>query len=371
MTCHSLSVQTESDTWSTHTETEGCCFACSNALTEPSLFHTSSLNEMGHYSHECSDDLDTFWDKSSNTCVPCQLHNPIRPGYEFNPNCGKHDDGGISELPYRPCAAHTFNNGSFVKCQTCVSCPPNHQKLSECNATTDTQCCVARDQTGCWKGALSTTTHQVQRSTTLRVEVSTSNPTTTKHIDLTFHGYSAPDNHQTAWIVLTVILVFSVLAFLLFIYIKKRRRRSRAFCFRDKENTLQRSQSSKTAAAVNEEVAHLQSETRSLEDILSPDLQSAPLQMVLDNLDVLEELVILLDLESPGVKNTSHLASRCSFPATWITYTYSLRDSKSPEGRAGGGHHQAPRVDCRTPGQAAERDGPERRSGGAHQAQLA
>lgn len=61
-----------------------------------------------------------------------------------------------------------------------------------------------------------------------------------------------------------------------------------------------------------------------------PDLQSAPLQTVLDNLDVLEELVILLDPESPGVKNTSHLASRCSFPATWITYTYSLRESKSP-----------------------------------------
>uniref|UniRef100_A0A673Z2Z0 IGF-like family receptor 1 n=1 Tax=Salmo trutta TaxID=8032 RepID=A0A673Z2Z0_SALTR len=280
---------------------------------------------MSHYSHICSDDLDTFWDELSNTCVPCHKHNPIRPGYEFSPNCGRHDDGGRSEAPYRPCAAQSFNNGSFVKCQPCFRCAPNHQKLSECNTTTDTQCCVARDQTGCWKGALSTTTQQVQRSTTLRDQVSSSSLTTAKHIGLGLHGYSA-----TAWIVLTVILVFSALAFLLFIYIKKRRRTSRAFCFRDKENTHQRSRSSKTTAAVNEEVALLQSETRSLEDILSPDLQSAPLQMVLDNLDVLEELVILLDPESPGVKNTSHLASRCSFPATWITYTYSLRESKSP-----------------------------------------
>ncbi|XP_029593901.1 IGF-like family receptor 1 [Salmo trutta] len=280
---------------------------------------------MSHYSHICSDDLDTFWDELSNTCVPCHKHNPIRPGYEFSPNCGRHDDGGRSEAPYRPCAAQSFNNGSFVKCQPCFRCAPNHQKLSECNTTTDTQCCVARDQTGCWKGALSTTTQQVQWSTTLRDQVSSSSPTTVKHIDPGLHGYSA-----TAWIVLTVILVFSALAFLLFIYIKKRRRTSRAFCFRDKENTHQRSRSSKTTAAVNEEVALLQSETRSLEDILSPDLQSAPLQMVLDNLDVLEELVILLDPESPGVKNTSHLASRCSFPATWITYTYSLRESKSP-----------------------------------------
>ncbi|XP_021447645.2 IGF-like family receptor 1 [Oncorhynchus mykiss] len=287
---------------------------------------------MDHYSHNCAHDLDTFWDELSNTCVPCHQHNPIRPGYEFSPNCGRQDDGGISETPYRPCAAQSFNNGSFVKCQPCFRCAPNLQRLSECNATTDTQCCVARDQTRCWKGALSTTTQQVQRSTTLRFQVSTSNPTTAKHIDPRLHGDSATSqvNHQTAWIVLTVVLVFSVLAFLLFIYIKTRRKRSRPFCFRDKENTHQRSRSNKTTAAVNEEVALLQSETSSLEDILSSDLQSAPLQTVLDNLDVLEELVILLDPESPGVKNTSHLASRCSFPATWITYTYSLRESKSP-----------------------------------------
>lgn len=57
---------------------------------------------------------------------------------------------------------------------------------------------------------------------------------------------------------------------------------------------------------------------------------SAPLQTVLDNLDVLEELVILLDPESHGRKNTKHLASHCTFPATWITYIYSMKDSKSP-----------------------------------------
>lgn len=40
--------------------------------------------------------------------------------------------------------------------------------------------------------------------------------------------------------------------------------------------------------------------------------------------------MILLDPESHGVKNTKHLASLCSFPSTWITYAYSMRDSKSP-----------------------------------------
>ncbi|XP_064803958.1 IGF-like family receptor 1 isoform X2 [Oncorhynchus masou masou] len=286
---------------------------------------------MGHYSDNCSNDLDSFWDESRNKCVPCHQHpqHPIQPGYEFSPNCGMHDDGGRSEIPYRKCAAQTFNNGTFVKCKPCSSCPPTHRKLSECNTTTDTQCCGSSDQTGCREGLLGTTTQQVQQSTTLKVQMSTSNPTTAEHTAQTIRP---PDvNHKTAWIVLTVILVLSVLAFLLFIYIKKRRGRSRAFCIRDNIlYTNQQSWSSRGTASVNEEVAFLQSETRNLEDILSPDLQSAPLQTVLDNLDVLEELVILLDPEIPGVKNTTHLASRCSFPATWITYTYSLRESKSP-----------------------------------------
>jgi len=52
--------------------------------------------------------------------------------------------------------------------------------------------------------------------------------------------------------------------------------------------------------------------------------------MVLDDLDVLDELIILLDPESSGVKCTRHLASYCSFPSTWINYTYSMRDNKSP-----------------------------------------
>uniref|UniRef100_A0A7N6FLP9 TNFR-Cys domain-containing protein n=1 Tax=Anabas testudineus TaxID=64144 RepID=A0A7N6FLP9_ANATE len=61
-----------------------------------------------------------------------------------------------------------------------------------------------------------------------------------------------------------------------------------------------------------------------------PNILSAPLQTVLDNLDVLDELVILLDPESHGVKNTKHLASQCSFSSPWIKYTYSMRHSKSP-----------------------------------------
>lgn len=57
---------------------------------------------------------------------------------------------------------------------------------------------------------------------------------------------------------------------------------------------------------------------------------SAPVQAILNDLDVLEDLIILLDPETQGVKNTKHLASHCGFSSTWITYAYSMRDSKSP-----------------------------------------
>uniref|UniRef100_A0A8C4XEJ1 TNFR-Cys domain-containing protein n=1 Tax=Erpetoichthys calabaricus TaxID=27687 RepID=A0A8C4XEJ1_ERPCA len=60
------------------------------------------------------------------------------------------------------------------------------------------------------------------------------------------------------------------------------------------------------------------------------ELHTAPLQTVLNNLDVLEELIMLLDPEISNTKSTKHLASRCQFPSTWINYTYSMKDSKSP-----------------------------------------
>ncbi|XP_076137333.1 IGF-like family receptor 1 isoform X2 [Alosa pseudoharengus] len=62
----------------------------------------------------------------------------------------------------------------------------------------------------------------------------------------------------------------------------------------------------------------------------APELQMVPLQLLLDNMDVLEDLLILLDPDCSGLKNTRHLAARCHFSSTWINYAYSKRDSKSP-----------------------------------------
>uniref|UniRef100_I3LXI3 IGF-like family receptor 1 n=1 Tax=Ictidomys tridecemlineatus TaxID=43179 RepID=I3LXI3_ICTTR len=64
-------------------------------------------------------------------------------------------------------------------------------------------------------------------------------------------------------------------------------------------------------------------------------LESQPLSRLLDELEVLEELIVLLDPE-PGPAGymaygtTRHLAARYGLPATWSTFAYSLRPSRSP-----------------------------------------
>ncbi|KTG04192.1 hypothetical protein cypCar_00025764 [Cyprinus carpio] len=60
------------------------------------------------------------------------------------------------------------------------------------------------------------------------------------------------------------------------------------------------------------------------------EVHDAPLKTVLNNLDVLEELVLVLDPDISGAKNTRHLAAQCSFSFAWINYAYSMKDHKSP-----------------------------------------
>lgn len=70
--------------------------------------------------------------------------------------------------------------------------------------------------------------------------------------------------------------------------------------------------------------------TGSSSKLLAPEIQNAPLNTVLNNLDVLEELVLLLDPDITGAKNTRHLAAQCSFSFAWINYAYLMKDHKSP-----------------------------------------
>lgn len=263
------------------------------------------------HSERCHD-LTTFWNSKQQKCISC-LDTTIEPGREITPNCGYDDDGGRHEGTTRPCKTNTFNNGSGIHCKPCSTCPSG---LTEkpCNATADTVC-----------GKVPVT----QRIPTTYFPVTkppqdVSSPISSASTTLAYQGptltqTSPPSSPHsvTHWAVPLAILISILIAAMCYVFGLKRKR-AKAFC--------------RQPSHINGGFAPLtgSSNGSDVEDILSPDILSAPLQTVLDNLDVLEELVILLDPESHVRKSTKHLASHCAFPSTWITYTYSMKDSKSP-----------------------------------------
>ncbi|XP_056236104.1 IGF-like family receptor 1 isoform X1 [Seriola aureovittata] len=261
-------------------------------------------------------DVKTRWDKRVAKCVPC----PLKPGYEITPNCGFDDNGGRHEVPHKKCKVNTFNDGSWFYCRPCTVCQP-YAVLKPCSQTTDTECQDNREQT---------------------TEVPVKEAITSLHVSLptfqTNQGSSNPDaemisttlNRQSIetasssllWAVPLAVLISIILvvssAFM--IYMKRKRGQHTALVYRRRSSFISERFPPLHAPACNDD----------LKDILSSEILLAPLQTVLDNLDVLEQLVILLDPDSPTVKNTKHLASHCSFSSTWITYSYSMKDSKSP-----------------------------------------
>ncbi|XP_045900177.1 IGF-like family receptor 1 [Micropterus dolomieu] len=260
------------------------------------------------YSDRCHDPK-TYWDRTTLRCVYC----PLKPGREITPNCGFDDNGGRHEIPNTKCKAGHFNDGSRAYCQACSSCPPGYDIVSPCSSTADTQCRDARNwrtTTGPPRGVsatFSTASTPIQGST---LTPNATTPPTTPHPPSPSHVYWA--------VPLGLAILLSTMLVTCLIYMK-RKRGQHTICY------------NRRSSHKSEGFSPLSTATNSdLECILSPHILSAPLQTVLDNLDVLEELVILLDPESHGRKNTKHLASHCSFPSTWITYTYSMKDSKSP-----------------------------------------
>ncbi|XP_067365110.1 IGF-like family receptor 1 [Channa argus] len=236
----------------------------------------SSVMEQGH-SKNCPD-LTKRWYGVSRQCVDC----PRKPGYEVTPNCGFDDDGGRHEIPLKPCGNNTFNNGSTAKCQTCSVCETGYDIFTPCNSTTDTHC-------------------QPKPPTT---------PGSTFQATKGPTGSLDSASYVLSWAAPLAIFIFCALVLFAWIMYKKW-----------KKDTLAVIRFSPLSAAEGD---------ADLKNILNPNILSAPLQTLLDNLDVVEELVILLDPETHGVKNTKHLAFHCKFPSTWITYTYSMKDSKSP-----------------------------------------
>ncbi|XP_010787979.1 IGF-like family receptor 1 isoform X1 [Notothenia coriiceps] len=255
--------------------------------------------------HSVKCNYTTYWDSPTRTCVSC----PIEPGYQVTPNCGKDDDGSIHEVGNTLCKENTFNDGSSAFCRRCASCRPGFRS-SPCTSTTDIQCEDPGSGTNRVPVTVPTSKHV---STFLSIR-----PTT----QINEGGTFPPSPGAPMWAVPLVILISITLVVICACLIFRKRKRG-------KQTVMSYSRRS---SFINAGFAPLSAPTGNNDQkgLLSPNIRSAPLQTVLDNLDVLEELVILLDPESHGVKTTKHLASHCSFPATWITYTYSMKESKSP-----------------------------------------
>nr|XP_019948278.1 PREDICTED: IGF-like family receptor 1 isoform X1 [Paralichthys olivaceus] len=236
-------------------------------------------------------------------CVRCDF----KPGYKVTPNCGRDDFGGRHEPPFRECAANSFNDGSRAYCQECASCPHGSKVIRTCNSTTDTEC-----ELRSWITEVKVATNQGTNSTPIPTGIVPPS---------TFTTFPTAPGLAVIWTV-PLSIVICIMLLLLCAYIVYMKRNKGMNPGRHPELHFR-------SLLAEEGIAPLSVPT-CIDDILSLDIQSAPLQTVLDNLDVLEELVILLDPESQAGKNTKHLASHCSFPSTWVTYTYSMKDIKSP-----------------------------------------
>ncbi|KAM6935970.1 IGF-like family receptor 1 [Lycodopsis pacificus] len=291
------------------------------------------------HSLKCSN-ATTYWDIDSAKCVLCGR----KPGYRVTINCGYDDTGGRHEPPFIKCEADTFNDGSGAHCLHCAQCPPGYNISTPCSTTSNTKCqYTGSGATGVpvpvsMAGRKNLYIYILELATMITVCLSPQEPTSHYDSSLfsttiqTNQGPSSkpraptvrPVGHDVGplWTIPFAILISIMLVVICacLIYMKRKRGQHTVLSYRRRSSYINAGFSPLSAPPGNNHLEH----------ILSPDILSAPLQTVLDNLDVLEELVILLDPENQGVKNTKHLASHCSFPATWITYIYSMKESKSP-----------------------------------------
>ncbi|XP_066575384.1 IGF-like family receptor 1 isoform X2 [Amia ocellicauda] len=296
-------------------------------------------------SSRCFDE-DTFWSSGEQQCTSCGDQYDIQPGYEFTSHCGHLDDGGRFDQPWRPCTTGTFNNGTLPHCQTCTHCPPGHTLRHKCTREKDTQCqeeVSTESTTPVTEGNSPVTEGTIHSTSTRQTQVSVSLNDTSAYL--------------VALGCMAGVLALILLAVAMKCCTRKRHCLTKLFC-RCKERAgsvlptlswrrapseqldpqyivipdagsplLNQSGNSTPKLSSN---GDQDPDSRHLDNVLTPKQQGAPLQAVLDNLDVLQELVILLDPESTVAKTTRNVAARCHFPATWVNYTYSMRDSKSP-----------------------------------------
>ncbi|KAK5611466.1 hypothetical protein CRENBAI_016344 [Crenichthys baileyi] len=262
------------------------------------------------FSDNCSDPT-TYWDRQLRTCLPCER----KPGHEVNPNCGRDDDGGIHTTVFTKCKPNTFNDGTSAYCQNCSPCPPGISVLKSCTSTSDTIC---QNRS---RNELTTVAFSKSAATLAATSFSPAATTTTYNTTIS-QDKGSPQTTALWAVPIAIIFVILLAAAVCALKLKKRRAGLlKSVCYKRRTSYKNEGFGPISTPGTNSE---------EVEDILNDKILAAPLHTVLDDLDVLEELVILLDPDAQGIKNTKHLASYCSFPSTWITYAYSMKESKSP-----------------------------------------
>ncbi|KAK1786352.1 hypothetical protein P4O66_018048 [Electrophorus voltai] len=265
-----------------------------------------------------------FWNGSE--CVPCEQVYPITAGYEFNRHCGRQDNGGHISTAYKTCDNGKFNNGSFLTCRLCSTCT-NGKLLSPCTNTSDARCC----EDGQWECRELTTERRTASTESITSAVTMDHTTVYKTVKAHIDTPSISDS--TTWICLGAVFFIIICVIIYMLYIIKKRKHPG---FREKKWIIGRSLKNNVILEDGNRCITYTSRQDNVEfnmainDLLSPDIQAASLQTMLNDLDVVDELVFLLDPDTPGVKSTRHLAANCSIPFIWINYAYSMKDSKSP-----------------------------------------
>ncbi|XP_043936358.1 IGF-like family receptor 1 isoform X4 [Protopterus annectens] len=200
----------------------------------------------------------------------------------------------------RQCDDGKYNDGTHELCQECTNCT-SELLLKNCTKESNTLCCNPGEEKA--PDGTCRNKNSIDEINTTKVPLGTQSISEkdNKH-DSIEERNTFKDSHSAQWtrhkpgkdwittvLVILAIVVIGTIFITVLIILQKRKRTS-----------------------------------------LCEDLEMIPLQKVLDNIDMLEELIMVLDPDVKNRKNTRHIAARYGLQANWIIYAYSRMDHYSP-----------------------------------------
>ncbi|MBZ3887014.1 IGF-like family receptor 1 [Sciurus carolinensis] len=275
-----------------------------------------------------------YWNPDNKCCSSClqRFGPPPCPDHEFVENCGLNDFGDLLTHPFRKCPPGQCNPDGAEQCSPCSSGVAASTPMGNRGRTL--QRCKEKPIPP--KGFCPLPSEETRAPIS---PVSSSLSWTTKSTST-----------QPSFVLISVLILVLVLLLISAVILLLPLQRH---CCRHKGKTISLPSSGLVCGDPNTYTLpslHSPSpgalealETRTTEKVYLPPLlgkdlpglESQPLSRLLDELEVLEELIVLLDPEPGPVGcmaygTTRHLAARYGLPATWSTFAYSLRPSRSP-----------------------------------------